>query len=130
MDINLPGHPAIKSPLDIACWDILGQVSGLPVWKLLGAETPAQVVLNSSISTGTPEEMIALITAASAAGYRTHSAKIGGTDTAADIARIEAIEVALPAGECITFDVNRAWTPAMALHVLNSVSSRSWVEQP
>lgn len=130
MDITLPGHPYVKSPLDIACWDILGKVSGLPAWKLLGAESPARVALNSSISTGTPEAMIALITAASAAGYRTHSAKIGGTDTAADITRIEAIEAALPVGERITFDVNRAWTPALALHVLNSVSSRSWVEQP
>lgn len=130
MDINLPGHPYVKSPLDMACWDILGKVAGMPVWKLMGAETAAPVALNSSISTGTPEEMVALIQAASAKGYITHSAKVGGVDTGLDIERIEATEAALPAGEAITFDVNRAWTPATAVHVLNSVSSRSWIEQP
>ena len=30
----------------------------------------------------------------------------------------------------MTFDVNRAWTPATAIQVLNSVKARDWVEQP
>ncbi len=130
MDVTLPGHLFAKSPLDIACWDLLGKASGMPVWQLLGGAEPTPVHVNSSISTGTPEEMIALITAARAAGYRTHSAKIGGADAAADIARIEAITSALAAGETVTFDVNRAWTPGVALQVLNSVATTSWVEQP
>ena len=130
MDQALPGHHYIKSALDIACWDLLGQQAGLPLWQLLGGGTADPVAVNSSISTGTPDEMIALITTASAAGYRTHSAKIGGTDIAADIERIRAIEAALPPGEQVTFDVNRAWTPAVAMQVLNSVGTCSWVEQP
>src|SRR5215475_2510175 len=36
MDASLRGHPYVKSALDIACWDILGKVSGLPVATLLG----------------------------------------------------------------------------------------------
>ena len=71
-----------------------------------GSATP--VAVNSSISTGTADEMIALTRAASADGYCTHSAKIGGSDLAMDIARMDAISVALPAGEKATFDVNRA----------------------
>ncbi len=31
MDAALKGHPYVKSGIDIACWDILGQASGLPV---------------------------------------------------------------------------------------------------
>ena len=130
MDITLPGHPYVKSAIDMACWDILGQQSGLPLWKLFGGEDATPVAVNSSISTGTPEEMIALIKTASAKGYRTHSAKIGGTDVALDIARIDAITDALPANEQVTFDVNRAWLPATAIQVLNSVSARDWIEQP
>jgi L-alanine-DL-glutamate epimerase-like enolase superfamily enzyme len=30
----------------------------------------------------------------------------------------------------VTFDVNRAWTPGVAVQVLNSVTARDWVEQP
>ncbi len=130
MDVQLPGHPYAKSPLDMACWDIFGKATGMPLWRLLGAARPEAVPVNSSISTGTPEEMIALINAAAESGYTVHSAKIGGTDTAADIARIEAISAALPDGHSVTFDVNRAWTPATAIQVLNSVAARDWIEQP
>ena len=130
MDAALPGHPYVKSAIDIACWDIFGQAAGMPLWQCLGGHEATPVAVNSSISTGTPDEMIELIRIASAAGYRTHSAKIGGTDIAADIARIDAITAALPDGESVTFDINRAWQPATAVQVLNSVASRDWVEQP
>ncbi|MEC8090019.1 MAG: mandelate racemase/muconate lactonizing enzyme family protein, partial [Pseudomonadota bacterium] len=130
MDATLPGHPYVKSAIDIACWDIFGQAAGMPLWQCLGGHGATPVAVNSSISTGTPEEMIELIRTASAAGYRTHSAKIGGTDIAADIARIEAVAAALPDGESVTFDINRAWQPATAIQVLNSVASRDWIEQP
>ncbi len=130
MDIALPGHPYVKSAIDMACWDILGKASGMPLWRLFGGDTPEAVPVNSSISTGTPEEMLALIRKASAKGYRVHSAKVGGSDTDADIARIEAISAGLPKGEKVTFDVNRAWTPGVAIQVLNSVTARDWVEQP
>ena len=130
MDSMLPGHPYVKSAIDMACWDIFGQAANMPLWQCLGGHDATPVAVNSSISTGTPDEMIDLIRTASAAGYRTHSAKIGGTDIAADIARIDAIEAALPDGERVTFDINRAWQPASAIQVLNSVSSRDWIEQP
>jgi L-alanine-DL-glutamate epimerase-like enolase superfamily enzyme len=130
MDVQLPGHPYVKSAIDIAAWDILGKVSGMPLWQLFGGTSAASVPVNSSISTGTPAEMIELIREASTNGYRTHSAKLGGHDIAADIARIEAISAALPPDEKVTFDINRAWTPGVAVRVLNSVSARDWVEQP
>ena len=130
MDVTLPGHPYAKSPLDIALWDILGQAAGLPLYRLLGGADGDAVAVNSSISTGTPKEMVGLIETARAAGYRTHSAKIGGGDPALDIARIEAIEAARRPDERITYDVNRAWTPALAIEVMNAVAARGWFEQP
>lgn len=130
MDVALPGHPYAKSPIDIACWDIAGQAAGVPLWKMMGADVVAPVAVNSSISTGSPEKMIALIEAARAKGYRTHSAKLGGSDASLDIARINGISSALRDDELVTFDINRAWTPGVATRVLNAVSDRSWVEQP
>lgn len=130
MDVQLPGHAYVKSAVDIACWDILGQSAGMPIWQLLGGESDQQVLINSSISTGSPQDMLALIQAAADKGYTVHSAKVGGTDVALDIERIETISAGLPTGHKITFDVNRAWQPAVAIEVLNSVSARDWVEQP
>ena len=36
MDTMLKGHPYVKSAIDMACWDILGKVAGLPCCELLG----------------------------------------------------------------------------------------------
>ena len=130
MDVCLPGHPYVKSAIDMACWDILGKFAGLPVWQLLGGAEATPVAVNSSISTGTPDEMIELINQAAANGYKVHSAKVGGTDLSLDIDRIEAISGALPPGHRVTFDVNRAWQPATAIEILNSVHARDWIEQP
>jgi L-alanine-DL-glutamate epimerase-like enolase superfamily enzyme len=130
MDATLPGHLYAKAPLDIALWDILGQAAGVPLYRLLGGADGEAVPVNSSISTGSPAEMVGLIEMARAEGYRTHSAKIGGDDPALDIARIEAIETALRPDERITYDVNRAWTPALAIEVMNAVAARGWFEQP
>lgn len=130
MDMTLPGHPYVKSAIDMACWDIAGKAAGMPLWMMMGGQNAVPVHVNSSISTGTPDEMLALIKKASSKGYRVHSAKIGGSDTNADIERIEAISAALPHDESVTFDVNRAWTPGVAVNVLNSVKARDWVEQP
>ena len=130
MDVQLPGHPYVKSPLDMACWDILGQACGMPLWQLMGGAAAEPVAVSSSISTGTPDQMVALIEAARATGYRCHSAKLGDEDPAVDIARIETISGALIPGESVTYDINRAWTPGIALQVLNAVDDLSWVEQP
>ena len=43
---------------------------------------------------------------------------------------MDAISAALPAGENVTLDVNRAFQPAAAIEMLNSVASHDWVEQP
>src|SRR5580692_4354385 len=36
MDSAMRGHAYVKSPIDVACWDILGQAAGLPAAVLLG----------------------------------------------------------------------------------------------
>jgi len=130
MDQALPGHPYAKSALDMALWDIAGRRTQQPLFQLFGGRETEAVDVNSSISTGTPQEMVALVQAARARGYAVHSCKVGGSSPNADIARIEAIETARLPAESVTFDVNRAWTPAVAIEVMNSVDARGWFEQP
>ena len=36
MDGVLKGHPSVKSAIDMACWDLLGKHTGMPVCDLLG----------------------------------------------------------------------------------------------
>ena len=54
MDKALQGHPYVKSALDMACWDLLGQVSGQSVCELLGGRFGADFVLYRAISQELP----------------------------------------------------------------------------
>lgn len=130
MDTALPGHPYVKSALDLACWDILGKAVGLPLCELWGGRTIEPVSLHSSISTGTPDEMVEYVEAARARGYRMHSAKVGA-DIVLDIDRIRTLTNVFAATDALTFDVNRAWLPDQAIQVMNAVTDcGGYFEQP
>jgi len=120
MDLTLPGHLYAKAPLDIACWDIAGQAAGLPIAELMGGCYPTPTPVASSISTGTPQEMLAEIEDYRERGYRVHSAKVGA-DTVEDIKRVRFLEAHRNQDEVIFYDVNRAWTRAEAVTVMNAV---------
>ena len=120
MDKAMRGQPYVKSPLDIACWDIAGQAAGLPISELMGGCYPTPTLVASSISTGTPQEMLAEIEGYRERGYRVHSAKVGA-DTVEDIERVRFLETHRNRGEVIFYDVNRAWTRAEAVTVMNAV---------
>jgi len=50
----LRGHPYVKSALDVACWDILGKVTGQPVVTLLGGRRGESFALYRAISQESP----------------------------------------------------------------------------
>ncbi|NND01258.1 MAG: mandelate racemase/muconate lactonizing enzyme family protein [Acidimicrobiia bacterium] len=130
MDVALPGHGYAKSAIDIACWDILGKSTGLPVYELLGGDTDEHVTIQSSIGTDTPEAMLADIMRHHEMGYTVHSPKVG-SDVNEDIARIRAIAAGLPAGDSVTFDANRAMLPDGAIRLMTQTANvDAYFEQP
>jgi len=130
MDLTLPGHDYAKAALDIACWDILGQSAQLPIADLLGGHYAEPTPIASSISTGTPEEMLDLVKEYRDKDYFVHSVKIGA-DAAMDIERIRHLEENRRNGELIFYDLNRAWLPAEAVAVMNRVTDLPIIfEQP
>src|SRR3954470_13446777 len=66
MDAALKGHPYVKSGVDIACWDILGQACGMPACELLGGRFGEDFHLCRAISQESPEAMAGRV-----AEYRT-----------------------------------------------------------
>jgi L-alanine-DL-glutamate epimerase-like enolase superfamily enzyme len=51
-------HPLAKSLIDAACWDLRAGLSGQPLWKKLGASSPA-VPVSFTITRAAPDAMIA-----------------------------------------------------------------------
>ena len=130
MDLALPGHPYVKSAIDIACWDIAAKSAGLPLCELLGSREPDPVPIASSVSTDTPQQMLDEVKRFRDMGYRVHSCKVGA-NVSLDIKRINNLAKNQLDDETIFYDTNRAWLPREAITVMNAISGiESWFEQP
>ncbi len=130
MDAALKGHPYAKSAIDIACWDILGQVAGLPVSTLLGGRYGERFMLYRAISQESPEEMAAKVAGYRAEGYRKFQLKVGA-DPETDIERIRAAAAVLERGDVLIADANTGWLMHQAARVVRAVRDVDvYIEQP
>ncbi len=130
MDAAMKGHPYVKSAIDMACWDILGKVAGLPVCTLLGGRHGDDFVLYRAISQEEPEAMAARVAGYRAEGYRRFQLKVGG-DPDVDIERIHAVAEQTERGEKLIADANTGWLMHEAARVVRGVSDVDiYIEQP
>jgi len=130
MDCLLKGHPYVKSAIDIACWDIVGQESDLPVSYLLGGQYGDDVVLYRAISQRPAEDMAENVANYRAEGYRRFQLKVGGNPDQ-DIDRIRAVRKILKPGDKLVADANTGWLMHEAARVVQAVSDLDvYIEQP
>lgn len=130
MDSALRGHPYVKSALDLACWDLLGIASGLPVHVLLGGKQMAEVPLYRAIAQRSPQEMARNVADYRGAGYRKFQLKVGG-NADEDIERIRAVGAVLNPGDVLVADANTGWTAHEAARVVHAVRDIDvYIEQP
>jgi L-alanine-DL-glutamate epimerase-like enolase superfamily enzyme len=130
MDAALKGHAYVKSGIDMACWDILGKVTGQPVCTLLGGRFGDDFVLYRAISQEAPDVMASRVADYRAQGYRRFQLKVGG-DPSDDIARIRAVAAKLEPGDRLIADANTGWLMHDAMRVVRAVRDIDvYIEQP
>jgi L-alanine-DL-glutamate epimerase-like enolase superfamily enzyme len=130
MDAALKGHPYVKSGIDIACWDLLGKVTGLPVCTLLGGRYGDAVRLYRAISQESPEEMAEKVARYRAEGYTRFQLKVGG-DPDQDVERIRAVRACLQPADRLVADANTGWAQHEAIRVARAVRDVDvYIEQP
>lgn len=130
MDAALKGHAYVKSAIDIACWDILGQATGRSVCDLLGGRFGEDFHLYRAISQQSPEEMAGKVAGYRAEGYRRFQLKVGG-DAETDIQRIKAVAAELKPGDRLIADANTGWLMHDAARVVRGVRDIDvYIEQP
>jgi L-alanine-DL-glutamate epimerase-like enolase superfamily enzyme len=130
MDAALKGHPYVKSAIDMACWDLLGQATGQPVWLLMGGRYGDDFGLYRAISQDSPEAMAGRVEAYRAEGYHRFQLKVGG-DPDTDIARIRAAAARLQPGDRLVADANTGWLMHEAMRVVRAVADVDvYIEQP
>ena len=130
MDHAVLGHGYAKAPFDAACWDILGQACGQPVWMLMGGKltdgAPMYRVAPQKATTQTIAEMEDY----RAQGYRQFQIKVGG-DWATDIDRIRDTVPLLKPGEKAMADANQGWRVDNAIRVAEATRDLDYIlEQP
>ncbi len=122
--------PCGKTAIDTACYDLLGQKAGLPVYKLLGG-------LNNSMKTditigiNEPKVMAAKAKEWIKKGFTTIKTKVG-TGNKEDIARIKAIREAVGDNIKLRVDANQGWSPKQAVQIIKQLNEYDLelVEQP
>jgi L-alanine-DL-glutamate epimerase-like enolase superfamily enzyme len=130
MDAALKGHPYVKSGIDIACWDILGKATGLPVCVLMGGRFGEAIRLYRAISQEDPETMAAKVAGYRAEGYTRFQLKVGG-DPDVDIARIRTVRNILQPTDRLVADANTGWVQHEAVRVCRAVRDLDvYIEQP
>ena len=130
MDTALKGHPYVKSPIDIACWDILGQASSQSICELLGGRYEKDFVLYRAISQESPDKMAAKVVGYRQEGYRRFQLKVGD-NAEMDIERIHAVAKKLESGDKLIADANTGWLKHEAIRVVRAVKDVDvYIEQP
>jgi L-alanine-DL-glutamate epimerase-like enolase superfamily enzyme len=121
-----------KAAVEIALYDLFGQLYGAPLYKLLGGGENV-IITDITISVDYIDKMVEDARAAVDRGFETLKVKVG-KDPALDIERIKAIYAAIQDRALIRLDANQGWSPKQAVSVLRSLEESGvrleLVEQP
>ena len=142
------------SGVDIALWDLIGQATGTPLYRLLGGYRDT---LDCYASAGFyaggkgPAQLAEEVGGYAARGFRTVKIKVGrnpevmlnplpdmwASDYATvsleeDVERVRAARRAIGPRTRLAIDANNAWTPAVALRFMRLVADEDvcWLEEP
>ena len=131
-DAALPGHPYVKSAVDMALWDLTARIAGLPLHALLGGWRMADAPLYHSITCVAPEEMARIAAGAHGQGIRQFQVKLGADrDWQADVARLRLVREAVGPGPLVYGDWNTGASSLDAIRVGRAVAAHDvMLEQP
>ena len=126
------GNTSAKAAVDMALWDLYGQLYNIPVYKLMGGARK-NITTDITISVNDPDIMVRDSLIALDRGYDCLKMKVG-INPDLDVARLKAVRQAVGNDVTIRIDANQAWTPKQAVKILNSMQEQGLqielVEQP
>jgi L-alanine-DL-glutamate epimerase-like enolase superfamily enzyme len=142
------------SGIDIALWDIAGQVAKLPLYQLLGGYRDALTAYASAgfyAASKGPAELAEEVGSYAERGFRWVKIKVGrnpdvmlnplhdmpANDYALatleeDVERVRAARAAIGPAVKLAIDANNAWTPPVAIAFMRRVADQdiAWLEEP
>src|SRR6478735_4010470 len=125
-------NSSAKAAVEIAIYDLWGQLYGAPLYKLLGGGDPV-ITTDITISVDYIDKMVADSLPAVARGFESLKIKVG-KDIELDVERIKAVYNAVEDRALIRVDANQAWTAKQAVFAIQTLEDAGvrmeLVEQP
>ena len=125
----------ISAAVDIAVWDIIGKVAGLPLYRLFGgyrSEVPCYVTCAYYRDGKDMAELRDEMQMLKAQGHKGFKGKVGGVPLKEDIERMALVREVVGNDKDLMIDVNRAWDLRTAIEgarLLEPLHPR-WLEEP
>lgn len=125
----------ISSAVDIACWDLVGKVAKLPLYRLFGgyrSEVPCYVTCAYYRDGKTLSELRDEMQMLKAQGHRGFKAKAGGAPLKEDLERLALVREVIGPDKDLMVDVNRGWDLETAIEgarLMEPLNPR-WLEEP
>lgn len=131
MDRLILGQSPAKAALDIALHDLLGKITGEPVWRMLGGHRTERVDTDFTVGIDTPQAMAAEARGLVSKGFRTIKVKVG-EDPETDVHRVRAVREAVGDEVAVRIDGNQGWTVPQAISALRAMADCrvQFAEQP
>lgn len=125
-------NTSAKAAVDIAVYDLYGQLYNAPLYKIMGGYRK-EIITDITISVNKPEQMAADSVEAVNLGYNTLKIKVG-KNSIEDIERMKAIRKAVGYNVKLRIDANQGWKPKEAVNILRKMEDQGLdielVEQP
>lgn len=138
---NLQFHYGRMWPLEVALWDLIGQISGQPLWRLLGGGGPKVPLYASTGQRLDNDARVEAVLRLQAEGFKAVKLRFFHEEPDEDISTVRAVRAAAP-GLILLCDANQAWRmpwdtrapwdQKQALRVADALAELDiyWLEEP
>lgn len=115
----LEKNTSAKAAVEIAIYDLFGQLYNAPLYKVLGGGDPV-ITTDITISVDYIDKMVADSIAAVDRGFESLKIKVG-KDIGLDIERVKAIYNAVEGRALLRLDANQGWTAKQAVYAMHTL---------
>ncbi|UCD83916.1 MAG: mandelate racemase/muconate lactonizing enzyme family protein [Deltaproteobacteria bacterium] len=120
MDVNVARNEVPKGMIDIACYDLMGKISGRSASDFMGGAAVSEVPLAAMVPLMDLDKMVAFAEGFCRDGIRTLRVKLGRS-VPEDVRIMESIRGALGDAVRLRVDYNQAYTPDQAVHAIKGI---------
>jgi o-succinylbenzoate synthase len=115
----LERNSSAKAAVEIAVYDLWGQLHEAPLYRMLGGGEPV-ITTDITISVDHIDKMVADALSAVDRGFESLKIKVG-KDIGVDVERVKAIHAAVEGRALLRLDANQGWTAKQAVHAMHAL---------